>query len=612
MKLSISKSKNSVSFYISESFRNKNGNSTSRVVKKLGTLIELQEQLGPNVDIEQWCRNYVKELNAKAKAQRPLTLTLELPVGVSYAKGCCRSYNVGYLFLQKMLYALGIDKIGHSISKRHNYDFDLTAILADLVYARVLAPQSKLSSFDFCNDFLLEKPDYLIHDVYRALDVIAKESAFIQSSLYKASLKAITRDTSVLYYDCTNFFFEISAEDELRKYGQSKENRPQPIVQMGLFMDGSGIPLAFNITPGNRNEQLTLLPLEKQILQDFELAGAELTVCADAGLCSAANKAFNSRMHRNYIVIRPIKKMSRALQSWALDPGRSLEAQPLVPGENPEQVKTQIQLRNWQCHGLNGFFALDDIDESNPKVRDLVFYKEKYIVDDDGNLIERVIVTFSLKYKYFMQKKRERDLMRARKLIHKKLLNKSDLKKTNDVTRYIKVTNTTVDGQEAVNTDYAIDWEEVTNQSRYDGFYAVSTSYTQKQKTATDIAVINKRRWELEESFMLLKSEFKARPVYLQKQERIHAHFMLCFIALMVFRAVEQKVNLKRKDHFTAHEIISTLRAMNVNKIGAHYTGGFIRTDITDALQEFGGMKFDCELITESLMQKHLKQSKKF
>lgn len=214
--------------------------------------------------------------------------------------------------LRRVLNSLGISAAAKDISSR--YKFDLGAVLSDLVFVRILDPQSKLCTYDYCSKSLYAKPQYQLHDVYRALDVMAKENDFIQSFLYKSSLKTVKRDTSVLYYDCTNFFFEIAGKDELRKYGQSKENRPNPLVQMGLFMDGSGMPLAFNLSPCNRNEQITMVPLEKQILKDFELAGVKLTVCADAGLCSKANKAFNSRMNRNFIVIRPLKKMSRQLQ----------------------------------------------------------------------------------------------------------------------------------------------------------------------------------------------------------------------------------------------------------------------------------------------------------
>ena len=303
--------------------------------------------------------------------------------------------------------------------------------------------------------------------------------------------------------------------------------------------------------------------------------------------------------------------MSRKLQEWALDRGRSLELNPLRDDENPDKAEQEIKSRNWQCSKLKGYFALDDLDENDEKLQDLVFYKERYIVDEETRQTERLIVTYSIKYKQFMQKKRVRDMKRAQKLINKKLLKHSDLKKTDDVTRYIKVTNTTADGIEATHSSYELDLEEAQHQALFDGFYAVSTSYDTEDKTAAEIAAINKGRWEIEESFMLLKSEFKSRPVYLQKSERILALFVICFIALTVLRALEKMLNKGRKESFGVHKIIKSLRTMNIIKIGSHYTGSFTRTDLTDALHEPTEMRFDCELITESLMKKHAKQSQK-
>lgn len=613
MKLTISKSRNAVSYYVSESYRDVAGRSTTRTVEKLGTNIELQAKLGPDVDVEQWARDYVKKLNEKLKAKKPATVTLELPSNVSYGQYQKRSLNVGYLILRRVLHSLGVPQITADIAKRHRFRYDLDSILSDLVYSRILSPASKLSSYDYCCSRLLEEPNYELHDIYRALEVLEKEMAFIQSAIYKNSTKVLQRNTEVLYYDCTNYFFEISVEDGFRMFGHSKENRPNPIVQMGLFMDGSGLPLAFNISPGSRNEQITLIPLEEQILKDFELQGAELTICADAGLCSAANKSFNSRMNRNFIVIRPIKTMSKALQKWALDHGRSLITNPRRPDENFELVQREIRESCWKCDGIEGYFALDDLDETDEKLFDLVFYKEKYVIlDEESGRTERLIITYSLKYKRFMQRKRERDLKRAWRLIAQKMLKQSDLKKGNDVTRYIKVKNKTADGQEAAVTTCEIDGEEIKRQMAYDGFYAVSTSFDMDQKSAKEIAEINRGRWEIEESFMLLKSEFRARPVYLRKEQRIIAHFLVCYLALLTARILENKLNAGREEPYTMGKILSALRSMEVTKLKQHYTGSFMTTELHHDLQELSGMKFDCELLTEGYMQKNIRQSKKF
>lgn len=614
MKLCISRSKNSTSFYIGESFRDIAGHSTTRIISRIGTLSELQEKLGPEVDVEQWAKNYVKELNAKKKAEKQshIKLNLELEVDSSYEKGEKRSLNVGYMFLRRVLYSLGFEQLTDDISRRYKFNYNYSRILADLIYARILEPTSKLGSYYFSNKYLYEEPDYKLHDVYRALDVTVKENDFIQSSLYKLSSRVIERNTEILYYDCTNFYFEISVADGLKQYGASKEHRPNPIVQMGLFMDGSGIPLAFNINPGNRNEQITMIPLEKQIIKDFELADAGMTICADAGLCSAANKKFNSTMKRNFIVIRPIKTMAVKLQEWVLDHGRSLTKLPIQPGENPNLVYKELELNGWRCDGIDGYISLDDIDENDPDNLDRIFYKEKYLIlDEKSGKTERLIITYSIKYKRFMENKRKNDLKRADKLIKQKLLKKSDLKKTNDVTRYIKVTNTTARGEVALNTSYEIDIEEIKRQRMYDGFYAVSTSFDKEMKSAAEIAKINHGRWEIEESFRLLKTEFRARPVFLQTDDRIRAHFIICFMALLVFRTLEKMLNTGREHPFTAHNIISELRGMYVTPLDKHFTGSFARTDLTDALQGLMEMKFDCQLITNGLMRRNLRQSKK-
>ena len=293
MKLHKVKSKNAVSYYVIESFRKPNGGGTSsRVVEKLGTAVELKQRLGDEVDIEQWAHDYVAKLNAAKKAKKPVQVKVSMTSGITYDMGEKRCFNAGYLMLQKILSSLDIKKMTKEIRTRHQFQFDFEKVLSDLVYARVLEPCSKQSSFNYCKDTLIEEPNYELHDVYRALDVIHEETDFIQSFLYQSSAKCIKRDTSALYYDCTNFFFEISQEDELRKFGHSKENRPNPIVQLGMFVDGSGMPLAFDVFPGNRNEQISLRPLENKIIKDFCLDTSTITVCTDAGLASFDNRAF--------------------------------------------------------------------------------------------------------------------------------------------------------------------------------------------------------------------------------------------------------------------------------------------------------------------------------
>lgn len=630
MKLHKVKSKNAVSYYVIESFRKPNGGGTSsRVVEKLGTAVELKQKLGDEVDIEQWAHDYVAKLNAAKKAKKPVQVKVSMTSGITYDMGEKRCFNAGYLMLQKILSSLDIKKMTKEIRTRHHFQFDFEKVLSDLVYARVLEPCSKQSSFNYCKDTLIEEPNYELHDVYRALDVIHEETDFIQSFLYQSSAKCIKRDTSVLYYDCTNFFFEISQEDELRKFGHSKENRPNPIVQLGMFVDGSGMPLAFDVFPGNRNEQISLRPLENKIIKDFCLDTSTITVCTDAGLASFDNRAFNAQVKNagkdsnkniklQYITIQPIKTLAKNEQDWALAPGRSFVSNPIKADENQEQVMAQLDREGWKCDGYEGVFSLDDIDKDEPANYNKIFYKEKYVLktskDGKKQLNDRLIVTYSIKYKHFMQRKRENDLNKARRLIETKNNKKISFKTSSDVRKYIGREHTTDDGKMAANSTYFIDESAIIEDSRFDGFYAVSTSIDENEMPVAKIIEVNRGRWEIEESFMLMKSELKSRLVYVRREERIKAHFTTCFLALLVFRILEKKVNTLSSELITAPELIKTLRNMNLTRFDkkkGFYTGAFTRTYITEAIHAFAGFRLDCDLLTESDLKDMIKLTKK-
>ena len=626
MRLQRSKSKNSISYYITEGFRNEKGVSTSRIVEKLGTAAQIIKEHGPDVDPEQWCLQRLAELEAAKKANKPIPISVELMSGTPYEAGVQRLFNVGYLWLQKQLYSLSYSKMIKNIQSRYKFEYDLEKLLADLVYARVLDPKSKYSSYEFCKQTLPEKPDYELHDIYRALDVISKESDFIQSWLYNHNKSVDIKNSNVLFYDCTNFYFEITEEDDLRKYGHSKENRPNPIVQLGMFMDGNGIPLAFDTTPGNKNEQKTMQPLEKKILSDFSLKGKHLYVCTDAGLASFDNKFFNcttqegkdSDVEIDYITINPIKKMSNKDQEWVLDKGRSLKSNPIKPDENIELAMNDIVRNGWHLDGSDAVFSLDDIDESLPENRNRIFYKEKIVKRTDAKskkeIDERIIVTYSLKYKAFMQHKRENNINRALKLINENNYKKIRLNTKSDVRKLISVSNYTEDGHEATVAKYSLNMDAIVEDARYDGFYAVSTSVPKEQLSVAQIININRGRWEIEESFMLMKSEFKSRPVFVRLEEHIRAHFTTCFMALLVFRLLEKEANKDRENVITAPDLIDTLRKMNITKLTARralYTGSFTRTEITDVLHRILPIRFDCELIPAKDMREAIKASKK-
>lgn len=471
-----------------------------------------------------------------------------------------------------------MDIICKEISKKYKFEFDLNNILSRLIYGRIIFPSSKLATHELSKSFI-EAPSFELHDIYRALEIIAKETDYIQSELYKNSKDIIERNTKILYYDCTNYFFELEQEDGLKQYGPSKEHRPNPIVQMGLFMDGNGIPLAFNITPGNTNEQITLKPLEEKIIKDFELS--KFVVCTDAGLASIANRKFNNIDDRAFITTQSIKQLKKHLKDWSLDKN------------------------DWHILGSKKTFNIEEIENNEDlkiKYKDTVFYKERWI--NENELEQRLIVTFSLKYKNYQKQIRDSQIERARKAIEKDS-GKIDKHNQNDFKRFIKRTNVTKDGEVAENKSYSIDENQIAKEEKYDGYYGVCTNL---EGNVEDIININKNRWEIEESFRIMKSEFKARPVYLSRDDRISAHFTTCFLSLIILRILEKKINEK----YTVSEILETLRNMNFCKEGS---SGFIplyeRKDITDLLHDTFGFRTDYEIVSQKRMQKILKNLKK-
>ena len=409
--------------------------------------------------------------------------------------------------------------------------------------------------------------------------MLAKEFDWIQAQLYKNSLAILPRNTRVLFYDCTNFFFEIEQEEGLKQYGLSKEHRPNPIVQMGLFMDGNGMPLAFSIQKGNTNEQTTLKPLEKKILSDFELS--QFIVCTDAGLASTANRKYNNLGNRGFITVQSVKKLKAHLKDWALDPkGWRLAGQ----DESPEDGYDVRKL------------SYDSKEDRNKN-----FYKERWI-NEDG-LEQRLIVTYSLKYRIYQEQIRNRQVERAQKLIDT-APQKFKKANQNDYKRFIEQIPYTSDGEKAEKVAFSLNQDVINKEARYDGFYAVCTNLA---SSAEEIIAINHRRWEIEESFRIMKSELRSRPVYLSRDDRIIAHFMTCFISLMVVRVLEKKMGEK----FTCQETITKLREMNFMELrGEGFIPAYTRTDFTDSLHEAFGFRTDYQILPTKKMKKIFKMTK--
>ena len=431
---------------------------------------------------------------AKKQAAKETELYKQLTgkISVEFSKAATipmnehRSFNVGYLFLQKLCTQLRLDKVCRTIKSRHKFKYDLNAILTDPVYARILSPASKLASYEYCQS-LLEPPKYSLQDLYRSLSVIAEESDFIQSELYKNTNFLQPRNARILYYDCTNYYFEIEEEDDLRRYGKSKENRPNPIVTMGLFMDADGLPLAFDIFPGNQNEQTTLKPLELKILQDFNCS--EFIYCSDSGLGSSSNRRFNSLGNRAYIITHSLKKMKKEDREIAL---------------NPTQFRRM---------GSDKFIDIRTLDESDEETYNTIYYKEVPVVT--GDMDETLIVTYSPKYKAYQRKIRTRQIERAERII-------------------------TTPGH--------------------------------------------------------------------KRKDRIKAHFMTCYISLLLYRLLEKKLG----DIYTTDQILETLRSMQMTLLNTSsgYSPFYTRTELTDALHKTFDFRTDYEFITKAAMRTLIKDTK--
>ena len=573
MRVTTTKSKNSESFYVTKSYMNDKGVSTSVIVRKLGTLKELSEKLGTDRDgVMAWAKEQARIETEKYKeeqAQKIVTIPFRADRQLEYGKQKC--FMGGYLFLQSFYHKLRLNAVCRKIRDKHKFDYDINAILSDLIYTRILDPGSKLSAYKTAQKFL-EKPSYELHDVYRALSVLAKESDLIQSEVYKNSHFLGKRNDRILYYDCTNYYFEIEQEDGDRKYGKSKEHRPNPIVQMGLFMDGDGIPLAFSTFPGNQNEQKSLKPLERKVLSDFECQ--KFIYCSDAGLASESIREFNHMGERAFIVTQSIKKLKEEYRENALD--------------------------------SKGFRRLSDnrpVDLSKLTDSDLdcLFYKE--IPYDGKKVYQRLIVTYSPKYAAYQKAVRATQIARAEKMVDSGSA-KKERRNPNDPARFIGKLAVTDEG-EAAKVHYYLDEDKIAEEERYDGLYAVCTDLL--DDPVGDILKVSEGRWQIEECFRIMKTEFEARPVYLSREDRINAHFLTCFLSLMIYRYLEKELG----GNFTCEQILDTLKGMNFAELEEQ---GFMplyeRTPITDALHDACGFRTDWQFISKSKMKTIEKLSK--
>ena len=574
MRVTTSKSKNSESFYITQSYTSAQGKSTSKTVRKLGTLAELSKRLNTDREgVMAWANEQARLETMKYKSEKEDAIVM-VPFHSNKLMDCHKQklFTGGYLFLQSVYYGLKMDSICRKIKSRYKFEYDLNAILSDLIYTRVLEPSSKRSSFQAAKQFL-EPPTYELHDVYRALSILAEEMDFIQAEVYKNSFFLGNRNDRILYYDCTNYYFEIEQEDGDKKYGKSKEHRPNPIIQMGLFTDGDGLPLAFSLFPGNQNEQKSLKPLETKILQQF---GCEKFIyCSDAGLASEDNRVLNHMGQRAFIVTQSIKKLPAEDRAWALD--------------------------------KRGFKRLSDdvsvdITELPEDDKDHLYYKDEPFTTK--KLHQRLIITYSPKHAAYQKAVRAEQIARAEKMVANGSL-KRQRKNPNDPARFVNKIAATEEGEKA-KIHYYLDLDKIAEEEMYDGLYAVCTDLLDDD--VADILKVSEGRWQIEDCFRTMKTDFEARPVYLNRQDRIKAHFLTCFLALLHFRLLKRSL----KGAYTTEQLIQTLRNIKFADVEEQgFMPVYERNEITDNLHEACGFRSDYEFITKRKMKGIQKKSKR-
>lgn len=577
MRLKTTVSKSNTTFSIIKDYTNLNGKRSTCIFEILGNMQDLKKRFGSdNTMIE--VKKYINSLNDAIKNNRELPVNLILDPNKQIEKDIDRAFLSGHIFLRKIYYELGIDQICKNIKDKYKFTFDINLVVECLVFSRIIWPSSKLSTYEQSRKFI-GNYNFDIQHVYRTLSYLSKEINEIQKELFDNSKKVLDRNYKVIYYDCTNYFF-YTEENDFQRYGISKQHQPFPLVQMGLFMDADGYPFAMNINPGNTGESTTMIPSEKEFLDKYNIEGKNIIVCTDAAMCNDEIKKFNVQEGRGFIITQSIKKLNTTLQEYALD-------------------KT-----NWRILGdLNNIYDLSNItQEFKEKHYNTIFYKE--IECETKSVNQTLIITFSFKYQTYQHNLKSHQFDRAKKLIEETNKKNESIKKVkdfqtikitknpNDPKRFIKETRTTSTGEIASNIKYLIDEEIYKNEEKYNGIYGITTNLI--NDTETIIKVMN-GRWEIEESFRIMKDDFDSGTVHLSREDRIKGHFITCYLALFIYRYLEHKLD----DKYTVNQIISKLQEMKMlEHKGKGYEPIQTRNDLTDNLHRILGINTDTEIIT--------------
>ena len=614
-RISYSKSKNFTNYYIIEDYK-RNGKRTTRKLETIGNNITISKLAAEeNLDVNTWLNNYLnnykREHNILAQSELKEVIIKKyenklIPANVT------NKFNVGYLFLENIYYSLKLDKICKAISQKYKFEFDLNEVLSYLVYSRIIYPSSKLKTYELSKNFI-ETPKYNLVNLYRGLTYLNKDLDYVQKELYNNSKSVVDRNTRILYYDCTNYYFDIHEEDDLRKYTvNAKDKKSKPVVGMGLFLDGNGFPIAMNIFPGSKNESTTLIPLQEKIIgidseskikiEGFDLENEKTIICTDAAMCTDEIKKFNIKDGKAFIITQSIKKLKKEYKEEVFEDG------------------------NWRIIGdLKHTYELSDILNDEKKCKEhyeTIFYK--IVQTETAHVVQDLIVTFQIKYRDYLKKIRNGQIERAKK----KIKSNTDGEKIklsnnpNDYRRLIKEQVITIkkENKEKSNNNentlnekkkkekysysYYIDDDIIKEEEKFDGYYGVTTNLN---GSIEDILKISKNRWEIEENFRILKSDFEAGDIYLSRDDRITAHFLTCFISLLIYRILENKLGYK----YTNTQIIEKLREMEVyEERGAGYSPAYVRNDLTDDLHETFGFRTDYEIINYENFEKIFKQLK--
>lgn len=588
MKLYYDKRLKDPTYYIQQGFRN-GKKTTTKNIKRLGKHSEL---LLITDDPLEYAKNEVKKMNEEYRSGRSeFIVTMDFNERIPSTDSPCSnstSLNIGYLYLKNIYAKLNLSDFFKSVSSDRKITYDCNKICQFLTYARTLDPASKYGTYDKLDTYY-EKPQVEYQHMIRFLDILDRNSDKYLKHLFDNSENIVKRDTSVMYYDCTNYFFETEKPDEeivdevtgeiilgLRQFGISKENKTSPIVEMGLIMDSRGIPISMCIHPGNTNEQLTAVPLEKEVIK--MTGNKKFIYCADAGLGSYNIRKFNDMGGRAYIVTQSVKKLGQEIKDIVFNDSNYR----LLSNDDAITLKEMRTFNKKDANNLSLYndFAYKVIPANT--AMDTGLYEEKVYkngrtkkVKAKGTLHQYIIVTFSRKMMEYQRTIRERQLERAKKLL--RLKDPEKIKKgPNDIRRFLK--NTSSD-----TANYVLDMDKIHEEEKYDGFYAVATNL---DDSAKDILAVAQNRYKIEDCFRIMKTNFDARPVFLRKPERIRAHFLICYTALLIYRLMECKLD-DNLTHVTTSNLIKTLRNMNVvNMDDMYYKSIYSGSQALDALEK--------------------------